>query len=122
MEEQRLAELEQMRREEIKSGGFILPAREVEEAAMLANPDEIRLPEDDDRAKFFIRSELFTNSEMYVVFESSFVAILETNLDCRLQSRKRDARRSVPSVHFATSGSGTKFRSRNTWRRSIQIA
>ncbi|KFD71146.1 hypothetical protein M514_05011 [Trichuris suis] len=44
IEEQRLAELEQVRREEIKTGGFILPAREVEEAEALADPAEIKLP------------------------------------------------------------------------------
>ncbi|VDP03507.1 unnamed protein product [Soboliphyme baturini] len=53
MEEQRLAELEQMRREEIKTGGFILPAREVEEAEALADPAEIKLPDEEDIGGYY---------------------------------------------------------------------
>jgi hypothetical protein len=48
MEEQRMAELEQMRREEIATGGFILPASEVEEALQMADPNEIKLPDEEE--------------------------------------------------------------------------
>lgn len=57
MEEQRLAELEQIRREEIKSGGFILPAREVDEIEAMADPNEIKLPEEDDFGQYFVYDE-----------------------------------------------------------------
>ncbi|KRX76119.1 putative serine/threonine-protein kinase, partial [Trichinella sp. T6] len=53
MEDQRLAELEQIRREEIQTGGFILPAKDVEEAEARTDPAEIKLPPEEDVGGYY---------------------------------------------------------------------